>query len=59
MDEEAMKEDEPRCPDCRAGIDTNAAITYTPAEDAIEVIPEDEKHAPNCDIHFGGDCSCM
>ena len=27
-------------------------------KDQIEVIPEDDTHAPECEVHVGGECNC-
>lgn len=41
-----------------AAFRTRARQSKVPEVDQIEVIPEDEEHAPECEVHIGKECDC-
>lgn len=66
----STREPRPECESCRAGIeipdsmDLEAYIQKRIAqnkkkEDEIEVFEPDEEHAPECEVHVGGECTCQ
>ena len=73
LDVAALKEDMPRCSDCRMGVVAQQSIEeYTEARIAqakkrksefvvseSDVVESESAHSPDCDVYSGLDCSCM
>jgi len=74
IDAHSLKEDMPRCSECRTGITPEVAIDFEEhikrmnarnmlkeifeEDNEIEEIEAEETHAADCMAPYGGECSC-